>query len=51
MEGKVFEAKLAILDPTAKTVCHSRIRFGRYRRVAPHHRDPRSDGQNTTYLH
>ena len=40
-------ANLAILDPTVKTVLRSEIRFGRYRGVAPHRRDPRSDGQNS----
>ena len=47
MEGKVSYANLAILDPTAKMVLRSRIRFGRYRGAAPHCRDPRSDGQNS----
>ena len=47
MEGKESEANLAILDPTAKTVLRSRIRFGRYRGAAPHRRDPRSDNQNS----
>ena len=48
MEGNVILANLTILDPTAKTVHRSKIRFGRYRRAAPHRRDPRSDGQNTS---
>ena len=47
MEGKVSKANLAISDPTAKTVLRSGIWFGRYRGAAPHHRDPRSDGQNS----
>ena len=47
MEGEVSEANLAISDPMAKTVLHFGIRFGRYRGVAPHLRDPRSDGQNS----
>ena len=47
MEGKVLEANLPILDPTAKTVLRSGIRFGRYRGAAPHRRDPRSDGLNS----
>ena len=48
MEGKVSYANLAILDPTVKMVRRSGIQFGRYRRVAPHRRDPRSDSQNTS---
>ena len=48
MEGKAFAANLAILDPTAKMVLRSGIRFERYRRAAPHRRDPRSDDQNTS---
>ena len=47
MEGKVLKANLAILDPMAKTVLRSGIRFGRYRGAAPHRRDPRSDSQNS----
>ena len=47
MEGKVSLANLAILDPKAKTVPRSGIRFGRYRGAAPHRRDPTSDGQNS----
>ena len=47
MEGKITSANLAISDPTAKTVLHSGIRFGRYIAAAPHHRDPRSDGQSS----
>ena len=48
MEGEALQANLAILDSTAKTVLRSEIWFGRYRRVAPHRRDPRSEGQNTS---
>ena len=48
MEGKGLVANLAILDPMAKMVLCSGIRFGRYRRAAPHLRDPRFDGQNTS---
>ena len=40
-------ANLAILDPMAKMVPCSGIRFGRYKGAAPHRRDPRSDGQNS----
>ena len=47
MEGKFLSTNLAILDPTAKMVLCSGIRFGRYRGAAPHRRDPRSDGQNS----
>ena len=47
MEGKTSLANLAILDPTAKTVLCSRIRFGRYRGATPHRRDPRCNGQNS----
>ena len=47
MEGKVSQGNLAISDPTAKMILHSGIRFRRYRGAAPHHRDPRSDGQNS----
>ena len=47
MEGKVRKVNLAILDPTAKTIFRSGIRFGRYRGAAPHCRDPRSDDQNS----
>ena len=47
MEGKVFLANLAILDPTAKMNLCSGIRFGRYGWAASHRRDPRSDGQNS----
>ena len=47
MEWKESYVYLAILDPTAKTVLYSGIRFGRYRGAAPHRRDPRSDSQNS----
>ena len=42
-----MKANLAISDPTAKTIFHSGIWFGRYRGVAPHCRDPRSGGWNS----
>ena len=48
MEEKISLANLAILDPKAKMVLCSGIQFGRYRQAAPHRRDPRSDGQNTS---
>ena len=47
MAGKECWANLAISDPTAKTVLCSGIRFGRYRGAVPHHRDLKSDGQNS----
>ena len=43
----MYKANLAILDPTAKTILRSGIRFGRYRWAAPHRRDPRFNGQNS----
>ena len=35
MEGRTFQANLAILNSMAKMVCRSKIRIRRYDRAAP----------------